>query len=90
MTSVNPIGKTTGSPDQIRAFVRQTASQGADLIKIFVSSSVRDGGRQTMTDAQVEAACDEARKLGKRTWVHAHPESTSYQRPLQWAGTLCC
>jgi imidazolonepropionase-like amidohydrolase len=33
---------------------------------------LRDGGAQTMTDAQVQAACGEATRLGKRSLVHAH------------------
>ena len=45
---------------------------GADLIKIFASKSIRDGGAQTMTDEQLSAACGEAKALGLRTLVHAH------------------
>ena len=41
------------------------------LIKIFATNSIRDGGAQTMTDEQIQAACSEAAKLGKRTLVHA-------------------
>jgi imidazolonepropionase-like amidohydrolase len=75
LTSIAPVDERTGTPEQIREFVRKTASEGADLIKIFASRSIREGGGQTLTQAQLEAACDEARTLGKRTWVHAHADS---------------
>jgi len=76
LTSIRPINERTGTPDQIRQFVRQVASEGADLIKLFASKSIRDGGTQTMSDEQIQAACGEAKALGFRTLVHAHsPES---------------
>jgi len=75
LTSIRPANETTGTPEEIRAFVRGVAKEGADLIKLFASKSIREGGAQTMTDAQIEAACDEARKLGLRSWVHAHAAS---------------
>jgi imidazolonepropionase-like amidohydrolase len=75
LTSIRPANEDTGTPEEIRAFVRGVAKEGADLIKLFASKSIREGGAQTMTDAQIEAACDEARKLGLRSWVHAHAAS---------------
>jgi imidazolonepropionase-like amidohydrolase len=75
LTSISPINETIGTPDQIRQFVRKVVADGADLVKIFASKSIREGGGQTLTQAQVDAACDEARKLGKRTWVHAQADS---------------
>ncbi len=75
LTSVSPVREDTGTPDQIRQFVRKVVADGADLIKLFASKSIREGGGQTMTDAQIEAACGEAKRLGKRTWVHAHADS---------------
>jgi imidazolonepropionase-like amidohydrolase len=75
LTSIAPINETTGTPDQVRAFVRKVVAGGADLIKIFASKSIREGGGQTLTQAQLDAACEEARKLGRRTWVHAHADS---------------
>jgi imidazolonepropionase-like amidohydrolase len=62
----------TGGPDEIRAYVRKTKADGADLIKIFASKSIRDGGTKTLTDDQLAAACGEAKALGLRTLVHAH------------------
>ena len=46
--------------------------QGADVIKIFASASIRDGGAQTMSDEQLAAICGEAKAQGLRTMVHAH------------------
>ncbi|MGH9253401.1 MAG: amidohydrolase family protein, partial [Vicinamibacterales bacterium] len=75
LTSVSSLNDQSGTPEQIRQQVRKLVTDGADVIKLFASKSVREGGAQTMTDAQVAAACDEARALGKRTWVHAHAPS---------------
>ena len=71
LTSVRSINENTGTPEQIRAFVRKLAADGADLIKIFATKSIREGGTQTMSDAQIQAACSEAKALGKRVLVHA-------------------
>jgi imidazolonepropionase-like amidohydrolase len=60
------------TPDQLRQAVREAKSAGADLIKLFASASIRDGGKQTMTDEQLRAVCGEANTLGLRTLVHAH------------------
>jgi imidazolonepropionase-like amidohydrolase len=75
LTSIRPVNETTGTPEEIRAFVRTVAKEGADLVKLFASKSIREGGAQTMTDEQIQAACDEAKKLGLRSWVHAHAAS---------------
>jgi len=42
---------------------------GADLIKIFASQSIRQGGGMTLSQEQLSAACDEAKKQGLRTLV---------------------
>jgi len=63
------------TPEQVRAWVRKVAAQGADLIKVYATKSIREGGGQTMSDAQIEAACTEAKAVGKRIWVHAHGAS---------------
>lgn len=72
LTSLDPIIDRTLSPDSLRAIVRRHKADGADLIKIFASGSIREGGRQTMSDSQLVAVCGEARTLGLRTLVHAH------------------
>jgi imidazolonepropionase-like amidohydrolase len=70
---------TQGPPataEQLRKAVQDLKQAGSDVIKIFASASIRDGGKQTMTDEQLQAACGEANTLGLRTLVHAHsPES---------------
>ena len=76
LTSIRQLNESSGTADEIRDKVRQLKKDGADVVKIFASASIRDGGKQTMTDDQLKAACGEARAQGLRTMVHAHsPES---------------
>ena len=74
LTSLGSLSERTGggSPDSLRAAVRRFKSIGADVIKIFASKSIRDGGEATMTDEQLAAACGEAKSQGLRSVVHAH------------------
>lgn len=72
LTSLEPLTETSGDPDKLRSLVDERKAQGADFIKLFASKSIREGGAQTMTDAQLQAACGEANRLGLRTIVHAH------------------
>jgi imidazolonepropionase-like amidohydrolase len=75
LTAVEPLtgrGDRTGTPDEIRAYVRKQKEAGADLIKIFASQSIRQGGGVTLSQEQLNAACDEAKKQGLRTLVHAY------------------
>ena len=76
LTSITPITENSGTPDAIRAFVRKMKADGADLVKLFASKSSREGGAQTMSDEQIQAACDAAKAAGLRTWVHAHSPSS--------------
>lgn len=76
LTSIRSITDEKLSVNQIRDAVRRLKADGADLVKIFASRSIRDGGAQTLSQVQLEAACGEARAVGLRTMVHAHsPES---------------
>lgn len=76
LTSMGSIGNAKWTTDQIRERVREFRKEGADLIKIFASASIRDGGVPTLSQEQVDAACGEARAQGLRSMVHAHsPES---------------
>jgi imidazolonepropionase-like amidohydrolase len=70
LTSLQPI--QSGDTVRLRALVQQRKEQGADLIKIFASGSIRDGGQQTLSAEQLVAVCGEARKQGLRSVVHAH------------------
>jgi imidazolonepropionase-like amidohydrolase len=81
LTSIRAIDEHTGvprgenrlaTPDALREFVRKLKTDGADVVKIFASASIRDGGTQTMTNEQLQAVCGEARAQGLRTMVHAH------------------
>jgi imidazolonepropionase-like amidohydrolase len=78
LTAIHPLvgqGDKTGTPDEIRAFVRKQKEGGADLIKIFASQSIRLGGGMTLSQEQLNAACDEAKKQGLRTLVHAYKDA---------------
>jgi imidazolonepropionase-like amidohydrolase len=78
LTAVEPLqgrGERTGTPDEIRAYIRKQKDAGADLIKIFASQSIRQGGGMTLSQEQLNAACDEAKQQGLRTIVHAYKDA---------------
>jgi imidazolonepropionase-like amidohydrolase len=75
LTSVYQLIDTNLTIDEVRQFVRKAVADGADLIKMFATKSIREGGGQTLSDEQIRAVCSEARALGKRVWVHAHAPS---------------
>jgi imidazolonepropionase-like amidohydrolase len=76
LSSLGQIGNNKLTPEQIREQIRKLKGDGADLIKIFASASIRDGGTPTMSQEQMDAACGESRAQGLRSMVHAHsPES---------------
>src|SRR2546426_2619012 len=78
LTSAEPLvgrGPQTGTPEEIRAFIRKQKEAGADVIKIFASQSIRSGGGMTLSPEQLNAACDEAKKQGLRAVVHAYKEA---------------
>jgi imidazolonepropionase-like amidohydrolase len=60
------------TPEQIRGDIRARKKNGADLIKIFASESIRTGGTPTLSQEQLDAACGETRAQGLRSMVHAH------------------
>ncbi len=75
LTAIRPLsggGRVNRTPEEIRAYVDQDKAMGADLIKIFASQSIRQGGGPTLTQEQLNAACDQAHKDGLRTLVHAY------------------
>ncbi len=72
ITSLRSVNENTGTPEQVRAYVRKMKDDGADVIKLFATKSIRDGGAQSMTDEQIQATCGEATALGLRSVVHAH------------------
>ena len=68
-------GERSGTPDEIRAFIRKQKEAGADLIKIFAAQSIRQGGGMSLSQDQLNAACDEAKKVGRRALVHAYKDA---------------
>jgi imidazolonepropionase-like amidohydrolase len=71
LTSIQQITKNSGDPAALKTLVQRLKERGADLIKLFATSGLGSGGAQTMTDAQIEATCQEAKRQGLRTLVHA-------------------
>ena len=72
LTAIQPIGAETGGPGELIERVQELHAEGADVIKIFASKSIRDAGVPTLSQEQLDAACGEARRLGLRSVVHAH------------------
>src|SRR5262252_851462 len=77
LTAVEPLtgrGEQTGTPDEIRAHIRKQKEAGADLIKIRAAGGMREG-KMTLSQEQLNAACDESKKQGLRTLVHAYRDA---------------
>jgi len=64
-------GEQTGTPEEVRVFVRKQKEAGADFLKIYASGGMRQTA-QTIPQAVLDAACDEASKVGLRAIVHAN------------------
>jgi imidazolonepropionase-like amidohydrolase len=88
LTSLEPLTEQSGPPEKLRELVRERKQQGADLIKLFASKSIREGGTQTMSDEQLQAACGEAKSLGLRTIVHAHSAESAKAATLAGCTTI--
>src|SRR6266704_874033 len=71
LTSLDQMTDARLTPQQLREYVRKKKSEGADLIKIFASLSIREGGTPTLSQEQLDAACGEARVQGLRAMIHA-------------------
>src|SRR6266545_1372626 len=67
-------GEASGTPEEIRVFIRKQKAAGADVIKIMASGGIRQG-EKTLSQEQLNAACGEANKLGLRTLVHAYRDA---------------
>ena len=72
LTALEPLSDEKLSADDLRAQVDKAAEEGADVIKVFASQSIRTGGGPTMSQEQMDAICGEAGKRGLRVAVHAH------------------
>jgi imidazolonepropionase-like amidohydrolase len=76
LTAIDPISDIRATPDELRFKVEKLAKDGADVVKVFASESIRKGGGPTMSEEQLDAICAEAKDRGLRVAVHAHgPES---------------
>lgn len=76
LSSLGQVANPKLTPDEMRGLVRKFKTDGADLVKIFASASIRDGGVPTLSQAQLDAVCGEATAQGLRSMVHAHaPEA---------------
>jgi imidazolonepropionase-like amidohydrolase len=71
LTSIRIIRDATWSPDRIREEIHRLKAEGADLIKLYATQSIRTGGGPSLSDEQIGAACTEAKAVGLRTVVHA-------------------
>jgi len=72
LTSLGQIQPGQQTPEQLRQRVRQLKTDGADVIKVFASGSIRDGGKMNVTQEQLDAVCGEAKAQGLRSAIHAH------------------
>lgn len=76
LSSLGQIQPGSQTPDQLRERVRALKKADADVVKIFASGSLRDGGKMSASREQLDALCSEGRAQGLRTLVHAHdPQS---------------
>jgi imidazolonepropionase-like amidohydrolase len=82
LTSLRQINDQSGTPEQIRALVRKTKGEGADVIKLFASKGLGAGGEQSMTDEQLAAGCSEAKAVGLRAIVHAISDKSAHATTL--------
>jgi imidazolonepropionase-like amidohydrolase len=67
-------GEQSGTPEELRAYVRKQKEAGADIIKIYASGGM-SRGTKTLSQEQLNAVCDEAKKQGLRTHVHAYRDA---------------
>jgi imidazolonepropionase-like amidohydrolase len=69
------MGEVRG-PAQARAAVRRLIGGGADFIKIIATGAVlavgSEPGALELSEAEIKAACDEAKALGRYCIAHAH------------------
>jgi imidazolonepropionase-like amidohydrolase len=78
LTAIEPLFDEKLPVETLRAQVDKVADEGADVVKVFASQSIRTGGGPTMSQEQMDTICGEAKKRGLRVAVHAHgPESVA-------------
>jgi imidazolonepropionase-like amidohydrolase len=79
LTSLRPINNAKLSVEELREQVRKEKADGADLIKMFAWSGTlqNGGGKQTLSNEQIAAVGDEAKKVRLRTLVHVYGDEAS-------------
>ena len=79
LTALRPLGNAKLSIEELREAVRKDKADGADLIKMFAWTGTlqHGGGNQTMSNEQIAAVCDEAKKAGLRTLVHVYGDAAT-------------
>ncbi|PYO96553.1 MAG: amidohydrolase [Gemmatimonadetes bacterium] len=88
ITSLDWITPADGDTDGLRRTVRQRVAAGADVIKILGSKSIREGGGPTLSEDELRAACDEAKRHGRRAVVHAHAAEAARRAVLAGCTTI--
>jgi len=88
ITSLDWITPEAGDAGGLRRAVRQRVADGADVIKILGSKSIREGGGPTLSEAELRAACGEARAHGRRSVVHAHAAEAARRAVLAGCTTI--
>jgi imidazolonepropionase-like amidohydrolase len=71
LTSIRQLNQSTGDADAFRVAVQQLKAEGADVVKLFATTGLLSGGKASLTEAQLNAACGEAKAQGLRAVVHA-------------------
>jgi imidazolonepropionase-like amidohydrolase len=79
LTSIRGINNAKLSVEELREAVRKNKADGADLIKMFAWTGTlqHGGGSQTLSNEQIAAVCDEAKKNGLRTLVHVYGDQAT-------------
>src|SRR5512146_1708096 len=77
ITALQPWSKNGDgvTDEQLKQYIDKEKQDGADVIKIFASKSIRDGGGPTLTEHQLSVLCGEAKAVGLRSVVHAYYRS---------------
>ena len=88
LTSLEPLHDEALTTAELREQVVERAGQGADVIKVFASKSIRDGGAATMSQEQMDAICGEAKARGLRVAVHAHGVESARRAALAGCSSI--
>ena len=81
LSSLGAVREDTGTPDEIRAYVRDRAAAGADVIKVFASTSIRFGGVTNLTGRPARGRLRGGARPG------AAGRSSICIGPPRWAGS---